>query len=86
MVSGKSLWPCVMSSGICTRTSSPRRDLVAHSYRAHCSMEACKSHYLLYLEADVAEAEANTGHLGCGVCALCADIVESANAIVKRSQ
>ena len=67
----------------------PRGDLreaeVAPAYRAHCCMEACQSNYLLYLEEDVTEAVANARRLGVGLGAVCADVVESLNAILKRA-
>ena len=67
----------------------PRRDLraaeVARAYRAHCCKEACQSKYLLYLEEDVTEAVANARRLGVGLGAVCADVVESLNAILKRA-
>ena len=66
----------------------PRGDLraaeVARAYRAHCSKEACQSNYLLYLEEDVTEAVANARRL-VGSGAVCADVVESLNAIIKRA-
>ena len=67
----------------------PRGDLraaeVARAYRAHCCKEACQSNYLLYLEEDVTEAFANARRLGVGLGAVCADVVESLNAILKRA-
>ena len=67
----------------------PRGDLraaeVARAYRAHCCKEACKSNYLLYLEEDATEAVAKARRLGVGVGAVCADVVESLNAILKRA-
>ena len=67
----------------------PRGDLraaeVARAYRAHCCKEACESNYLLYLEEDVTEAVANARRLGVGLGAVCADVVESLNAILKRA-
>ena len=67
----------------------PRGDLraaeVARAYRAHCCKEACQSNYLLYLEEDVTEAVANARRLGVGLGAVCADVVESLNAILKRA-
>ena len=67
----------------------PRGDLraaeVARAYRAHCCKEACQSNYLLYLEEDVTEAVANAHRLGVGLGAVCADVVESLNAILKRA-
>ena len=67
----------------------PRGDLraaeVARAYRAHCCKEACQSNYLLYLEEDITKAVANARRLGVGLGALCADVVESLNAILKRA-
>ena len=67
----------------------PRGDLraaeVARAYRAHCCNEACQSNYLLYLEEDVTEAVANARRLGVGLGAVCADVVESLSAILKRA-
>ena len=58
---------------------------VARAYCAHCCKEACQSNYLLYLEEDVTEAVANARRLGVGLGAVCADVVESLNAILKRA-
>ena len=58
---------------------------VARAYRAHCCKEACQSNYLLYLEEDVTEAVADARRLGVGLGAVCADVVESLNAILKRA-
>ena len=58
---------------------------VARAYRAHCCKEACQSNYLLYLEEDVTEAVANARRLGVGLGAVCADVGESLNAILKRA-
>ena len=58
---------------------------VARAHRAHCCKEACQSNYLLYLEKDVTEALANAHRLGVGSGAVCADVVESLNAILKRA-
>ena len=67
----------------------PRGDLhgaeVARAYRAHCCKEACQSNYLLYLEEDVTEAVANARRLGVRLGAVCADVVEGFNAILKRA-
>ena len=67
----------------------PRGDLraaeVARAHGAHCCKEACQSNYLLYLEEDVTEAVANARRLGIGLGAVCADVVESLNAILKRA-
>ena len=67
----------------------PRGDLhaaeVARAYRAHCCKEACQSNYLLYLEEGVTKAVVNARCLGVGLGAVCADVVESLNAILKRA-
>ena len=67
----------------------PRADLraaeVARAYRLHCCKAACQSNYLLYLEEDVALAVANAAWLGVSLGAVCADVVESLNAILKRA-
>ena len=67
----------------------PRGDLrvaeVARAYQAHCCKEACQSSYVLYLEEDVTEAVVNARRLGVGLGAVCADVVESLNAISKRA-
>ena len=67
----------------------PRGDLhaveVTRAYRAHCCKEACQSNYLLYLVVDVTEAVANARRLGVGLGAVCADVVESLNAILRRA-
>ena len=58
---------------------------VARQYRAHCCKAACQSNYLLYLEEDVTTAVAIAARLGVGLRAVCADVVESLNAILKRA-
>ena len=58
---------------------------VARQYRAHCCKAARQSNYLLYLEEDVTTAVANAARLGVGLGAVCADVVESPNAILNRS-
>ena len=67
----------------------PRGDLraaeVARAYRARCCKQACQSNHLLYLEEDATEAVANARRLGVGLGAVCADVVESLNAILKRT-
>ena len=67
----------------------PRADLraaeVARAYRLHCCKAACQSNYLFYLEEDVTLAVANAARLGVGLGAVCADVVESLNAILKRA-
>ena len=67
----------------------PRGDLraaeVARAYRAHCCKEACQSNYLLHLEEDDTEVLADARRLGVGLGAVCADVVESLNAILKRA-
>ena len=67
----------------------PRGDLgaaeVARAYRAPWCKETCQSIYLLYLEEDVTEAMANAPRLGVRLGAVCADVVESLKAILKRA-
>ena len=79
---------CDLLRGLYT-DKPPRGDLhaaeVACAYRAHFCKEACQSNYLLYLEEDVTRAVANARRLGFGLGALCADVVESLNAILKRA-
>ena len=71
------------------RDKPPRGDLraaeVARAYRAHCCKEACQSTYFLYLEEDVTEAVANARRLAVWLGAVCAYVVESLNAILKRA-
>ena len=57
---------------------------VAREYRAHCCKAAGQSSYLLYVEEDVTTAVANAARLGVGLGAVCADVVEYLNAILKR--
>ena len=67
----------------------PRANLraaeVARAYRLHCCKPACQSNYLFYLEEHVTLAVANAAALGVGLGAVCADVVESLNAILKRA-
>ena len=67
----------------------PHNDLgacaAARQYRARCCKAAFQSNYLLYLEEDVTTAVANAARLGVGLGAVCADVVESLNAILKRA-
>ena len=58
---------------------------VARAYRLHCCKAGCQSNYLFYLEEDVTLAVANAARLGVGLGAVCADVVESLNAILKRA-
>ena len=58
---------------------------VVRVYRTRCRKEACQSNYLRYLEADANEAVANARHSRVGLGAVCADVVESLNAILKRT-
>ena len=51
----------------------------------HCGKVACQSTYLFYLEEDVTLAVANAARLGVSLGAVCADVVESLNAILKRA-
>ena len=58
---------------------------VARQYRAHCCKVAYQCIYLLYVEEDVTTAVANAARLGLGLAAVCADVVESLNAILKQA-
>ena len=58
---------------------------VARAYRLRCCKAGCQSNYLFYLEEDVTLAVANAARLGVGLAAVCADVVESLNAILKRA-
>ena len=66
----------------------PRADLgaaeVARAYRLHCCQASCQLNYLFYLEDDETLAVANAARLGVGWGAVCAHVVESLNAILKR--
>ena len=57
----------------------------ARNYCAHCYKAACQSNYVLYQEEDVTTAVANAPRLGVGLGAVSADVVESLNAILKRT-
>ena len=65
----------------------PHADLraakVARAYRLHCCRATCQSKYLFYLEEDVTLAVANAAELGVGLGTVCADVVESLNAILN---
>ena len=67
----------------------PHADLraagVAQVYRLHCCKAGCQLNYLFYLEEGVTLAVANAARLGVGFGAVCADVVESLNAILKRA-
>ena len=67
----------------------PRANLraaeVARAYCLHCCKAACQSNYLFYLEVDVTLVVANAARLGVGLGAVCADVVESLAAILKRA-
>ena len=58
---------------------------VARAFRLHCCKAACQSNHLFYLEEDVTLAVANVARLGVGLGMVCADVVESLNAILKRA-
>ena len=58
---------------------------VAREYCAHCFKAACPFKYLFYPEEDVTTAVANAARLGVGLWAVCADVVESLNAILKQA-
>ena len=53
------------------------------AYRLHCCNTACQLNDLFYLEEDVTLAVANAAELGVGLDAVCDDVVESLNAILK---
>ena len=57
---------------------------VARAYHEHWCQAACQLNYLFYLEEDVTLAVANAARLRVGLGAVCADVVESQNAILKR--
>ena len=61
----------------------PHADTPARAYRLHCCKAAYQSNYLFYLPEDVTSAGANAAALGVGLRSVCADVVESLNAIVK---
>ena len=58
---------------------------VSRAYCLHRGNATCQSNYLFYLEEDVTLAVANVARLGVGLGAVCADSVESLNAILKRA-
>ena len=62
-------------------TTDLRAPEVLRAYRANCCKAGCQSNYLFYLEEDVTTAVANAARLGVGLGAVCADVVESLNAI-----
>ena len=55
------------------------------AYRLHCFNAACQSNYLFYLEEDVTLGVANAARLGVVLGAVCDDVVESLNAILKQA-
>ena len=67
----------------------PRTDLpaaeVARVCRLHSCKAACQSNFLFYLKEDVTLVVANAARLGVGLGAVCANVVESLNAILKRA-
>ena len=67
----------------------PRANLraaeVARAYCLHCCKAASQWNYLFFLEEDVTLVVANAARLGVGLGAVCADVVESPNAIPKRA-
>ena len=69
--------------------SPPRADLraakVARAYHVHCGKAGCQWNYLVYFEEDVTLAVANAARLGVGLGAVCADVLESLNAILKQA-
>ena len=58
---------------------------VAPAYRLPCCKAACQSNYFFYLEEDMTLAVANAARLAVGFGAMCAHVVESLNAILKRA-
>ena len=58
---------------------------VARDYPAHCCKAGCESNYVLYLGEDVTRAVANAAHFEVEMGAVCADVVGSVNAILKRA-
>ena len=65
--------------------SNLRATNVVRAYRLHCCKAACQSNYLFYLEEDVTLAVAAAADLGVGLGAVCANVVESLNAILKQA-
>ena len=63
------------------------RDLLApevvRTCRAHCCKAGCQSNCLLYLEEDVTTVVANVAPVQLGFGVVCADVVESLNALLK---
>ena len=58
---------------------------VSRAHGLHCCKAACQSDYLFYLEEDVPLAVSNAARFGVGLGAVCADVVESLNANLKRA-
>ena len=58
---------------------------VERAYRLHCCTAGCQFNYLFYFEEAVTLAVANAARLGVGLGAVCTDVVESPNAILKRA-
>ena len=71
--------------GLVLRHPDLRAPEVARADRLHCCKAACQSNSLFYLEEDVTLAVGNAARLGIGLGAVCADVVESLNAILKRA-
>ena len=67
--------------------TAPRADLraaeIARAYRLYCCKAACQSNYLFYLEQDVTLVVADAARFGVALGAVCADVAESLNAILK---
>ena len=84
---GKPLLPCGIYFRICTVTPPLPfgASAVAQTYHAHSCNAACKSNYLLYPAEDVTMAVDNAASFSGGLGVVCADVVESLNAIVKRA-
>ena len=66
-------------------TKELRAPEVTRAYRAHCCKAGCQSNYLLYCEEDVITVVANAARLGVRLGAVCADVLESLRAILKRA-
>ena len=58
---------------------------VARAYRLHCCKAGCQSNFLFYLEWDVTLAMANAARPGVGLGAVCGDVVERVNTVLKRA-
>ena len=66
-------------------TTDLRAPEVARAYRAHCGKAGFQSNSHLFLQEDVTTAVANAARFGVRLGAVCADVVEDLNAIIKRA-